>query len=95
MTIKLFADQWRALIRTIVEVLDNPTLAYAVEKTDRLLTEEAMKRVPPEVAEEWEAACDQFEEMSPDDQNAWIEKVLTAYPKMEDLPDPEGYNEVH
>ena len=72
----MFADQWRALIRTIIEVLDNPTLAYATEKTDRLVTEANMKQLPPAAVDEWHAACDEFEDMSPDEQDAWIDKVL-------------------
>ena len=33
--------------------------------------------------------------MAPEDQEAWIDKVLTTYPEMANLPDPEGYNDIH
>ncbi len=82
-------------MRLIVEELDDPTLAYATEKTDRLVSKETMEQMPPEAIEEWEAACEEFEDMSPDEQGARIEKVLTTYPAMDDLPNPDGYNEIH
>ena len=43
----------------------------------------------------WEAACDEFDAMAPADPDAWIEKVRTTYPRMDDMPDPESYNDIH
>ena len=92
---QLFTDMWKGMVRHLVDGSDNPVLAYAVEKTQRILTEETMKRVSPEIIQEWHDAFDEFEAMEPEDQEVWIDKVVTTYPDMADLPDPEGYNEIH
>lgn len=47
-----------------------------------------------EVAE-WHEACDESESMSVEAQDAWVEKVLTEYPKIDELPDLDGYNDLN
>ncbi len=63
---------WKALVRTMIEVNDNPVIAFAIEKTDRIVTADNMKLLSPEDLAEWEAACDEFEGMTADDQQAWL-----------------------
>ena len=92
---RMFTDQWKAMVRFMVEEFDNPVLAYATEKTDRLVTEETLKLLSPEAVQEWHDACNEFEAMSDEEQEAWIDKVIATYPKMDNLPDPDGYNEIH
>ncbi len=92
---RMFTDQWKAMVRSMVEELENPVVAYAIEKTDRMVTEETLKLLSPEAVQEWHDACDEFEVMSEEEQDAWIDKVIATYPKMDNLPDPDGYNEIH
>ena len=92
---QMFTDQWKAMVRSMIEELENPVLAYAIEKTDRIVTEETLKLLSPEAVQEWHEACEEFEAMSDEEQEAWIDKVIATYPKMDNLPDPDGYNEIH
>ena len=92
---KAFDDAFKAMVRAMIEVNDNPTLAYAIDKTDRILTEETMDSLPEAEVAEWHEACDEFESMSEEAQEAWIEKVLTEYPKIAELPDLDGYNHMN
>ncbi len=73
----------------------NPTVAYAIDKTDRIVSEDNMTLLSPEDLEEWEDACDEFESMSAGEQQAWIDTVLKTYPTMDKLPEPETYNEIN
>ena len=45
--------------------------------------------------DEWEDACEEFESMSADEQQAWIDTVLSTYPSMDTLPEPETYNDIN
>jgi len=83
------------MARAMIEVNDNPTIAYAIDKTDRIVTEETMDSLPEAVVAEWHDACDEFEFMAEEAQDAWIEKVLTEYPKIDELPDLDGYNDLN
>ena len=74
------------------ESTGNPTVAYAIDKTDCIVTEENIDQLPEQTLAEWEAACDEFEAMSEKKQEAWIQKVLSGYPTMEELPDLDSYN---
>ena len=79
----------------MIEVNDNPTFAYDIDKTDRIVTTENMDLLPEEALDEWDAACEEFEAMSPEAQKAWIEKVLSSYPEMDGLPDLDSYNHLN
>ena len=92
---KAFDDAFKALVRAMIEVNDNPTFAYAIDKTDRIVTEENMDLLPKTVVAEWHEACDEFESMSVEAQDAWVEKVLTEYPKIDELPDLDSYNHIN
>ena len=92
---QVVADQWGAIVRFVAENQDDPCTAYAIDKTDRILTEETMASLPESEVAEWHEACDEFELMSEEAQDAWVEKVLTEYPKIDELPDLDGYNHIN
>ena len=92
---KAFSDAFKAMVRAMIEVNDNPTFAYAIDKTDRIVTTESLDLLPAEALDEWDAACEEFEAMSPEEQKAWIDSVLSSYPRMEELPDLDGYNHLN
>ncbi len=89
---KAFDDCFKALVRTMVESMDNPAIAYAIDKTDRLVTEANMDQLSDEELHEWTSACAEFEAMPAAEQQEWIEQVRATYPRMEDLPDLDLYN---
>ena len=93
--VRAFADAIKATVRLMIEVNQNPTLAYAVEKTDRIVTSENMGLLSEEELNEWNEACDEFDAMSWQDQYAWVNRILATYPKCSDLGDPDGYNHVN
>ena len=92
---KAFEDAYKAMVRFMIEVNDNPTMAYAIDKTDRVVTAENMKLLSEEDLAEWEAVCDEFESMSEEGQKAWIAGVLARYPSIEGLPDLDSYNDIN
>ncbi len=92
---RAFGDAFKAMVRAMIEVNDNPTFAYAIDKTDRIVTTENMDLLPEEALDEWEAACDEFEAMPVDEQDAWVAQVLTEYPKIDELPDADSYNHLN
>ena len=92
---KAFEDAFKAMVRAMIEVNDNPTIAYAIDKTDRIVTEENRELLSAEDLVEWEAACDEFESMSEERQEAWIAGVLARYPSIEGLPDLDSYNDIN
>ncbi len=92
---KAFDDAFKALVRAMIEVNDNPTFAYAIDKTDRIVTEKTMDSLPESAVAEWHEACDEFESMPVEAQDAWVKKVLTEYPKIDELPDLDGYNHIN
>ncbi len=89
---KAFEDCFKALVRTMIETMNNPTIAYAIDKTDRLVTEANMDQLSHEELHEWSSACAEFEEMSAAEQQEWIGQIRATYPRMEDLPDLDLYN---
>ena len=89
---RAFEDCFKALVRTMIEVNNNPTIAYAIDKTDRLVTEANMDQLSDEELHEWTSACAEFEALSAAEQQEWIEQVRATYPRMEDLPDLDLYN---
>lgn len=82
-----FSDAFKAMVRFMIEVNKNPTVAYAIAKTDRIVTSENRHLMSQDDLAEWEDACDEFEAMSEQEQKAWIETVLASYPKVDELPD--------
>jgi len=64
-------------------------------KADRIVTEDNRKLLSEEDLAEWEAACDEFESMSGEEQDEWIENVLESYPSIEGLPDLDSYNDIN
>ena len=72
---KAFTDAFKAMVRFMIEVNDNPTIAYAIDKTDRIVTEENRKLLSEEDLAQWDAACDEFDSMSDVEQDEWIENV--------------------
>ena len=90
-----FKDAFKAMVRFMIETCDNPTIAYAIDKTDRMVTEENMKLLSEHDLVEWETACDEFESMSEEEQEEWIEQVLANYPTMDGLPDLDSYNDIN
>ena len=85
----------KAMVRGFIEVNKNPTVAYAIDKRDRIVTTVNRKLMTKEDIAEWKAACDEFQEMPEEEKQAWIEKVLSTYPRVDELPDPGGYNQIH
>ena len=92
---KVFEDAFKAMVRFMIEVNDNPTVAYAIDKTDRMVSEENAELLSDEDLAEWEDACEEFEAMSPDEQQTWTDQVLKTYPKIDELPDPDTYNDIN
>ena len=92
---RAFADAIKATVRLMVEVNQNPTLAYAIEKTDRIVTTENMSLLSEEELDEWNAACEEFDTMSWQEQYAWVNRVLATYPTIDELGDPDGYNHLN
>ncbi len=89
---KAFNDAFKAMVRFMIEVNNNPAVAYAIDKTDRVVSPENVELLSEDDIDEWNAACEQFESMSPKKQDAWIDRVLRTYPKLEELPDLDSYN---
>lgn len=89
---KAFDDAFKAMVRFMIEVNNNPSVAYAIDKTDRVVSTENVKLLSEDEIDEWNAACDEFESSSREEQEAWLDRVLRTYPKLEDLPDLDGYN---
>ena len=58
---RAFTDSFKALVRTMIEVNNNPTIAYAIDKTDRLVTEVNVDQLTEEDLDEWASACSEFE----------------------------------
>ncbi len=79
----------------MIEVNDNPTMAYAIDKTDRVVTAENMKLLSKDDLAEWGEACEEFESMAEEGREAWIAGVLASYPTMEGLPDLNSYNHIN
>jgi hypothetical protein len=92
---RAFADAIKATVRLMVEVNQNPTLAYAIDKTDRIITTENMSFLSEEELDEWNTACDEFDAMSWQEQYAWVNRILGTYPKIGELPDLDGYNHLN
>lgn len=92
---KAFEDAFKAMVRFMIEVNNNPIVAYAIDKTDRVVTEENRKLLSPKDLDEWDAACDEFESMSAEEQQAWVDEVLATYPKINELPELDGYNRLN
>ena len=92
---RAFADAIKAMVRLMIEVNQNPTLAYAIDKTDRIITTENMSYLSEEELDEWNAACDEFDAMSWQEQYAWVNRILGTYPKIGELPDLDGYNHLN
>ncbi len=92
---RAFEDAFKAMARFMIEVNDNPTVAYAIDKTDRIVTEQNRKLLSEEDLAEWDAACDEFDSMSDEEQDEWIENVLESYPSIERLPDLDSYNHIN
>ncbi len=92
---RAFSDTFKAVVRFIVEIDNNPALGYAVDKTDRVVTSENMGFLSDDELDEWVDACDEFDLMSPHQQNTWIGEVLATYPKLHELPAPDLYNHIH
>ncbi len=92
---RAFEDAYKAMVRFVIEVNDNPTMAYAIDKTDRVVTAENMKLLSEEDLAEWGEACEEFESMSEDEQQAWIDNVLASYPSIDRLPDLDSYNVIN
>ena len=90
-----FSDAFKAIARFMIEVNKNPTLAYAIIKTDRIVTTDNCHLLHQEDLDEWDDACDEFEALSEKEQRAWIDQVLASYPKVDELPDVDAYNDVH
>lgn len=89
---RAFADTFKAVVRFLVEARENLIVAYAIAKTDRIVTAENLALLSDEDLEEWDAACDEFEAMPPQQQQAWAEQVRETYPRLETLPDFDYYN---
>ena len=83
------------MVRFMIEVNDNPTIAYAIDKTDRVVTEANMKLLSKDDLAEWGEACEEFESMSEDEQQRWVEQVLASYPTIDELPDLGRYNDIN
>ena len=86
---------FKAVVRAMIEVNDNPVMGYAIDKTDRIVTESNMKLLSEEALAEWNESCEEYELMSPEDRQAWIDMVLSSYPKMAELPDLDSYNDIN
>ena len=86
---------YKAMVRFMIEVNDNPTMAYAIDKTDRIVTAENMKLLSEDDLAEWDEACEEFESMSGEEQRAWVEQILASYPTIEGLPDLDSYNDIN
>lgn len=54
-----------------------------------------MKLLSEDDLDERDEACDEFELMSHEEQQAWIDQVLSSYPKIDELPDLDSYNDIH
>ncbi len=91
---RLFEDAMKAMVRAMVES-GQPMWGYAIDKADRIVTTENRHLLSPEEQAEWDAACDEFEAMWADEQRAWTDKVLSTYPKMDQLADPDSYNAIN
>ncbi len=89
---KAFEDCSKALVRTMVEAMNNPTIAYAIGKTDRLVTEANIDQLSDEELHEWSSACAELQALSAAEQQEWIDQVWAADPRMEDLPDLDLYH---
>src|SRR6266404_4162978 len=92
---RAFADAMKALVRGFIEVNNNPTVAYAIDKTDRIITTENRKLMTKAHIAEWKTACNEFQRMSDEKKKAWIENVLLTYPKIDQLPDSLSYNDIN
>ena len=92
---RAFKDAYKAMVRFMIEVNDNPTMAYAIDKTDRIVTAQNMKLLSEDDLAEWGEACEEFESMSEDEQQKWVEQVLASYPMIEGLPDLDSYNDIN
>ncbi|MBU0718697.1 MAG: hypothetical protein KJ749_10650, partial [Planctomycetes bacterium] len=72
---RAFTDAFKAMVRFMVEESNNPAVAYAIEQTDRVVTYENMALLSEEDLDEWDDACDEFESMPLEHQEAWIDRV--------------------
>ncbi len=92
---RAFKDAYKAMVWFMIEVNDNRTIAYAIDKTDRIVTEANMALLSEDDLAEWGEACEEFESMSEDEQQRWVEQVLASYPMIEGLPDLDSYNNIN
>ena len=83
---RAFENTMRAMVRAMIEINDKPTVAYAIDKTDRIMTTENRHLLSPKEQAEWAAACAEFDAMLPEQRQAWIEKVVSTYPRIDKLP---------
>ena len=79
----------------MIEVSDNPTMAYAIDKTGRIVTAENIKLLSEDDLAEWGEACDEFESMAEDKQQIWIKTVLSSYLAIDGMPDLDSYNDIN
>ena len=92
---RAFEDMFKAVVRVMIEVNNNPMMGYAIDKTDRIATESNIKLLSDDDLDDWDEACEEYELMSPEEQQAWIAKVLSSYPRMAELPDLDSYNDIN
>ena len=79
----------------MIEVNNNPMMGYAIDKTDRIVTESNIELLSKEALAEWDEACEEYELMSSEEKQAWIDKALSSYPRMAELPDLDSYNDIN
>ena len=92
---RAFSDAFKAMVRFMVEVNDNPTAAYAIDKTGLVVSTENMTILSEDDLKDWDDACEEFVSIPEAKRQAWMDKVTRSYPRLEDLPEPEDYNLLH
>lgn len=74
----------RRAIKFAVEFGLSDEMAYAMEKTGRIVTTKNAGAISMEHVKEWVAACREYEALTVETQKLWKNRVLVEYPEVED-----------
>ena len=80
-----FNEFFRALIRTMAELHNNESVAYAMYKTQRFFTEGELKDRDSRTIGKFRDAELEYRNMTSDRQLAWARRVSRRYPRLDQL----------
>lgn len=75
----------RAMVRAMVEVNNDNTAAYAMDKTKRYFTDHQLEQNDSKHARAWRDAQEEYIKMGWQKQSKWRERVMRTHPRLDKL----------